>query len=207
MSGQLRCFEICLPTIKEFIFKDLSCDIFGYIANQDISSLIQDINFTQLIIEDQSFLSEYDYSGEHVKTVQGTLQQLHGLARVDMLRCAHEAARGQEYDWVIRLRPDLIFKTPIDEFKNCDNDAIYVPSTTHDYSGYNDRFAFGNSVNMKVYMQRYYTLGIATGMYRDIFHPESTLKIALDQAGIPVKRSPIKYAFCRRDGTREAELL
>lgn len=207
ISGQLRAFDKCYPSIKRYIFDRIQADIFGYIAGEKLFDQLYEINFTKLIVENQSPLPEYDYSNEHVHTVQGMLQQLHGLYKVDLLRCEHEMVGNFKYDWVIRLRPDLYINSFMEDLILCNNDVIYIPSKFHDYGGYNDRFAFGNSDNMRIYMQRYDLLGIKNGTYKEIFHPETSLKIALCRYGISIKRTDIKYAFCRDDGSRAYEII
>lgn len=86
--------------------------------------------------------------------IQRYLQQLYGLKMCDQLRQAYEKENGLHYDAVLRCRPDLFFERALPDLTTLDLNFIYVPDF-HMFEGCNDRFAFGNSENMAIYMKKY----------------------------------------------------
>ena len=200
LSGQLRTFDRCLPSIKKHILDRIDCDIFAYIAEDVHSGNINLLNTTETIIKPDSFINEYNLinqtGGLGVISIQVILQQINGLYEVNKMKMKYEQQNNKKYDWVIRLRPDMVFSSDMEDLTKCDNNSIYIPCG-NDHCGYNDRFAFGNSKNMDIYMNRF---SLVNENYKEIIHPESMLKYVLDKNNIKILRSNIDYNTWRLNG-------
>jgi hypothetical protein len=147
-----------------------------------------------LVIEEQPYIEEKrEYAwqiGRGCHGIQSVLRQLWAMQRVWHIF----SNSGIEADCVVRLRPDLVFRTPPEAPKD---DAIYIPKFCN-YWGYNDRFAFGKRCWMETYFNRFSKLDeyILRG---GIFHPESFLAYALHL--LPIKRTSAIFDTLRKDGS------
>lgn len=74
---------------------------------------------------------------------------------VNKLRKEYESKNGFQYDIVIRCRPDLLFKNKIhQEIWDISENKLYI-ARSECHAGWNDQFAFGNSLIMDVYAEMY----------------------------------------------------
>ena len=147
-----------------------------------------------LVIEEQPYIEEKrEYAwqiGRGCHGIQSVLRQLWAMQRVWQIFINS----GIEADCVVRLRPDLVFRTPPESPKD---DAIYIPKFCN-YWGYNDRFAFGKRCWMDSYFNRFARLDeyISRG---GIFHPETFLAYAIHP--LPIKRTSVLFDTIRKDGS------
>ena len=104
----------------------------------------------------------------YTNAIQSCLRQMHFLNRMWQTY----ALTGHRHDWIIRVRPDSVFLTRIEDL-NLLRPGIYFPQ--HDnWFGLNDRLAFGESA----IMERYFTRFELFDQYIDqgnVFHMESFL--------------------------------
>jgi hypothetical protein len=147
-----------------------------------------------LVIEEQPYIEEKrEYAwqiGRGCHGIQSVLRQLWAMQRVWQIF----SNSGIEADCVVRLRPDLVFRTPPECPKD---DAIYIPKFCN-YWGYNDRFAFGKRCWMEAYFNRYSRLSEYISM-GGIFHPESFLAFSI--GAFPIKRTCALFDTLRKDGS------
>jgi hypothetical protein len=132
-------------------------------------------------------------------------RQLQSTAAVGALvRQVEEARGGRRYDWVCRCRTDLVFERPMEPLAEVDPDGIYA--VAHDnWSGINDRFAFGPSA----LMEHYFRFG--ESIYRHFAQPvteaassrnsENILRRHLEALKIPRRYTRAIIACLRTDGT------
>jgi len=89
-------------------------------------------------------------------SAEGHLQIMYGLYRVNLMRKQREVTYGFSYDWVMRLRADVLFTQKIPPLETYKTHQITVPYFHNDRPEcqpcLNDRFAFGPAQVMDVYM-------------------------------------------------------
>ena len=93
----------------------------------------------------------------------------------------------------------MIFFTPMDDLSSLDNNFMYSPKAGGggEYSR-NDRFGFGSSEIMDIYMNQYNLIldyNTIPEKYSDFKSPESHLKYILDMYNI-------KVAYCKTSSKR-----
>jgi len=102
-----------------------------------------------------------------------------------------------KYDYVIRLRTDIMLETPLDLKHNQNN--LFIPSYG-DYGGINDQFAYGSEELMDIY----------SSIYDNMFNyleegcganPEHLVKFCLQKNGINPIRTNDRYHIRRQDGS------
>ena len=213
LSGQIRTFDKCFPSLKKHILDIVDCDVFAHFCyNNDVSnSNLSVIDFVDIIIEKDIKLDNKEYAsrmgpGLTPQYVQQILQQFLSITKCNNIKSRHEEINGFKYDWVIRARTDALFKCDISpisfqgtkkDILQLDNGCVYIPSFAC-YGGYNDRFAFGNSKNMDTYA----SLSSHVDDYFDNgrpFHPESLLKSHLDNE-ITVVNIEFPFDILRENG-------
>lgn len=209
ISGQMRTADRCVDSIKRHVYERLPAR--GLIGDkpyawQDYHTFAataadEDAHKIELfprvlgMTEPQPEMPEKDYA-KHLALgcygVQVVLRQLWALRRAWQIMEEH----GYEPDWVIRLRPDCYFHNDIEDLRDCDPAAVYVP-TFHNFHGLNDRFAFGGYEAMRVYCNRIDTLDeyIAIG---GPFQPESHLRWAM--RNFMVRRTRVLFDLVRKNG-------
>jgi hypothetical protein len=115
----------------------------------------------------------------------------------------YEKDNNMTFDYVMRLRPDLEFKSIFNW--NLFEDSIITPSEDH-FRGYNDRFAVGPRNLMELYMNR---LGYWMSENDDInftTQNEVNLKHHLDNHNILVNNIPIDLQYIRYNDFSKTKL-
>jgi hypothetical protein len=88
-----------------------------------------------------------------------TASQLYNIWSANELKYKEEIAGNFTYDIVVRCRPDFGFNAPVELVQD---DKIYVPNIWKEEPmgeyALDDRFAFGNSLNMDTYANSYLEL-------------------------------------------------
>jgi len=154
-----------------------------------------------LVIEPQQEMPERrEYSiqiGRGCHGVQRVLKQLWGLKRV----WETFVASGIKADVIVRMRPDIHFRSKTNEIVNVSEPFVAVPAFAN-WWGCNDRYAYGTRPEM----ERYFTRLDRLDEYIDrggVFHPESFLAADLLAAGITIKKTKAVFATLRPDGTTD----
>lgn len=101
------------------------------------------------------------------------LKMLYSVKSANELKSIWESINGFKYDVVIKSRFDLKILEPINLKESID--TIFIPIGADHLDGYNDLFAFGDSISMDYYCNLYENiLGyVKCGVE---FHPEILLK-------------------------------
>ena len=128
---------------------------------------LQLLNPVDVIMEpDKERLDEsgFRYCGQWPRTGAKTcaevqVQIIYALYRANAMRKKREEALGFSYDWVIRLRTDVLFAQKIPPLGAYPTDRLTVPTFHNDRPGchpcLNDRFAVGPSYVMDVLLDQY----------------------------------------------------
>ena len=209
-AGKIRTFWWCKGSIIANVLKRLpgKVDIFVNTVDEAGAEIVQTLNPRKAIVETQPEIDERDYwdfMGKGSYPVPGVLQQLRSVAQANSLKQAAESEDGRLYDWVIRIRPDLLFHRPIEDLSLCNRSAIYIPKFSN-YWGLNDQFAFGSSACMDLYCSRHLHIEECL-LAGHPFHPETLLSWWLATNSVPVARTEIVYSIAREDGLHTGPFL
>lgn len=174
ISGSLRSFEFTLNNFIENIIEpnknDFNIHYFFFLPNDKNSykiKLFEKYN-PNIIIKDDITL-EYpnikwgasrDYlvvDDVSIGGLQGWLQQIKGVQESYNMVTDFQNKNNIKFDIILRVRSDVLFKNKL-IIKNYDIDNKIIVPNFHSHRGINDRLAFGNINNMKVYMNMYSNL-------------------------------------------------
>jgi hypothetical protein len=196
ISGKIRTLGKCAATLSRVIPK--SADKFVYLSGEADLDDVAELNPRHIVVEPEQEIAERSaYTlqiGRGTHSVQGSLRQLHSLARA----WKHFEDLGYTHDWVMRLRCDHLFLREIEPIEDWEH-GIYIPEHENWY-GLNDQFAFGSRDIMEKYFRRLERLDeyIDSG---GIFHSESFLRWVIDQADVPLRRTRVWTVIMRSDNT------
>lgn len=120
--------------------------------------------------------------------------------RVDEYRQLHALKAAIDFDWVIMLRPDALFVTPL-QFSKLSVSQLHVPSF-HSFKGYNDRFFVGSS-NLLSTVFRFYVDACVKAKYNWTSSPsgwtsEQILSRYLREKNVSVRTLGDFYFFNQR---------
>lgn len=151
-SGQIRDgYEECLTLILIFLIKKYNADVFCCFEECD-NDIKQYINNT-LNPKKVKYVENYIKSDKNIVSM-GTLSMYNKIYLSNQLKKDYENENNFTYDYVIRIRPDLIIKESLPKYIFTENkNKIYFPyiSKIFSYYGYPDFLAIGNSKLMDIY--------------------------------------------------------
>jgi hypothetical protein len=122
-------------------------------------------------------------------------RQLYSLRQVTALW----APKAHLYTFVVYLRPDVRFTTPLGFNPRLRERQVAVPNF-HNFSGCNDRFAYGRPTAMKLYGERLNWLDEFFRRHRCSLHAERYLKFFLLAHDLEPVRIPFHFVRIRADG-------
>jgi len=105
---------------------------------------------------------------------------------------------NKHYDYVIYLRPDVRFTTPL-TLEELPEDTIATPNF-HRFKGYNDRFAYGSSKAMALYGSRLLYLPLYFQKCKKPLHAETYLRTFFTLQGLSNRFVPIHFIRVRANG-------
>lgn len=153
ISGQIRNgYEKTLLLQKIFLIDSLNADIFCCFEDttQEIKQFIKNNLCPKKIIYVNDIRQD-----PNCKVSHGTMCMYNKIYLANQLKKEYEFQHNFSYDFVIRIRPDLIIKEhlPINIFYNNIENKIYMPiiSKVFKIYGYPDFMAISNSHNMDIY--------------------------------------------------------
>ena len=186
ITGRLDFLPITADNLRRNVFEalgpeiEVDVDIFVYSYTQTYCQngvcsgrsdrnrrYLQLLNPVDVIMEPQKerldesgfrYCSQWQRTG--VKACAETqVQIIYDLYRANMMRKRREEALGFSYDWVIRLRADVLFTQKVPPLSTYPTDRLTVPTFHNDrpacHPCLNDRFAIGPSHVMDVLMDQY----------------------------------------------------
>ena len=217
-SGSLRSLEYCFENFIEKIFNPnknyFVIKLFYYIPN-DINHMKINIanNFNPIVkMENDKAMPDINiiWNGrssnnkvnDNVSSagIYGYLQQLYGIQESYKLVENYEKENNINFDIILRVRTDVIFKNELD-LQKYNIDKLYIP-TFHGYSGINDRFAFGLKKHMTSYMHMYDNIyKMAAIEQLNLSQAEVFCMINLMYHNVPYElRNEIKFNRVRMNG-------
>lgn len=220
-SGHLRSFQKCLPFMQENLLNTLEPDCFMFTWTQMGINKFIDVHLTTSNIypmlglinsvlkpkamesQKQQVLNADRYKAKLIdkRSPSGVLTMFYSIFKANEIFKKYCKDNNCEYDVVIRLRPDLKFKSPITKEHLSvinDNNSIYIPSFGN-YSGINDQFAIGTPEAMDKYSKTFINFDRLTNQTE--FLPESLLKQNCINERLEINQVDfIKYSILRVNG-------
>lgn len=179
LSGKFSDNIQCIDSIIQNIIEPNNADVFVVSSSEIPSSLKLTAVFNGEVSQEISTitntLQRYPRPSETI--VESFVNMIWGIRTANQFKSNYEVANGFKYDFVVRCRPDLLVKNPI-EFVSSD---IWIPIGWDHNGGYNDTFAYGSSEGMDWYADLYNKVE----QYADetnLIHPERMLKHHLDKS-------------------------
>lgn len=152
-SGQIRDgFEKTLMLQKIFLIDSLDADVFCCFedTSQDKKDFIKKVLNPNNII----YVNDYKPPNECIINL-GTMSMYNKIFLANKLKIDFENNNNFKYDYVIRIRPDLIIKEHLPEyiFDNQIDNQIYMPIISKAFIsyGYPDFMGISTSHNMDIY--------------------------------------------------------
>ena len=150
--------------------------------NQDI--IDKSLDLIQYKTKSDPWQTNYETFDNHIRA-------LYSLYRVTQLY------KEKDYDYIIYLRPDVLYLNPINLLWLLNNDeSINIP----DFHSYpiNDRFAICKKSTAIIYGERF-TESLQYSINNNL-HSETFLKYILDNANINIKTIPVRFRRVRATG-------
>ncbi len=209
-SGQVRAFQQALPSLRKHILRPLQehdLYFFGHFPVGPGSVAAFSLPLHDFIHEpaepDLGHLLPQDPVVHDVESrawtatdpLLGYLRQLRSIHQADQLRRAWSARHGISFDWVLRLRFDNLYVTPIEPLEQLSQDVLYLPA--HDnWGGLNDRFAIASPELMAIYANRFEAIAayLREGL---LIHPETLLAEHLSRHHVATGRTRVVHHLYR----------
>jgi hypothetical protein len=173
LTGHLRCWRDVFPNTKEVILDKYNPDVFihtwedqawwdphskeGFVANTpkiELDEVRKAYNPVSLVAEDfEQYRAGFDQAAErytnHYHVKRNILSMFYKVGRGVDLMNAHTARTGKHYDYVIRMRPDMVFQEHLPNFSL---DEFYtIHHRNHMGQGTGDMFQAGNQWFMTLF--------------------------------------------------------
>jgi hypothetical protein len=220
ISGQFRSFDKCLPSIfTNLILTNSNYELkfftsFAKEKNKPINIPTEFFKISSVIkIEEDSVLPDLSYQKSKYKYQDFLLDsendtkliyyQLKQFQSVFNIVKEYEKDNNMTFDYVMRLRPDLEFKSIFNW--NLFENSIITPSEDH-FRGYNDRFAVGPRNLMEVYMNRLDYWMSENDDINFTTQNEVNLKHHLDNHNILINKIPIDLQYIRYNDFSKTKL-
>lgn len=130
--------------------------------------------------------------------LENTVRMYRAIRRCNDLKLMREQRDGFVYDYVIRLRSDVLISTELelDKFMPLTREFIVFPENGHWRGGLCDQFAFGSSKLMDVYASTHDHI-VEHCRSGCIFHPETLLRYHLTKMRVLPILAPITATILR----------
>lgn len=195
MSGYSEPIRFVKDNLKEYFDKYIeNYHIYAYVPPSDQAWKLKEYfpNITVRVVEDQH-IEEMGIRGNFKTGVQKWLQQINGWKQSNLMR----KESGVDYDFVIRCRPDIQFKSPWFNLENAEQDRIYIPHFHH-HGGINDRFCIAPPNLIDNYMN---IIDEAIKNPNEVnYNAESFLKKCLKKTNTPIELVSIYFDRVRSKG-------
>ena len=151
----------------------------------------------------------YSYSAPFEFNQFNTLSMYWKLYVVDQFRRRYEFETGVCFDAVVRIRPDLVLHDPLD-LRALDlrrRDVLHLPWFNSSMRLAFDQLGVGPPEAMRAYAKAYYNVPYLTESSALTlgFHPEHTLYMHLQDAGLSMAKMRCRTSIARRKGEEEVE--
>ena len=173
LTGHLRCWEQVFPNTKEVILDRFQPDVFihawddeawwdphskeGFVADTpkiDMDKIKKAYNPVEYVSENfEDYRADFDKQAEqyenHYHVKRNILSMFYKAGRGINMMNQYTAKTGKHYDFVIRMRPDLVFKQHLPEFTN--GKFYTIQHKNHLGQGTGDMFQASNQWLMSMF--------------------------------------------------------
>jgi hypothetical protein len=220
VAGQARAVEENFECIKRCILDPLQPDVFVHTWKapeeevaaypQDPHKLIEMYSPKEWSISEPIDFPQHDF--DVITQPTGDLLAWHfqrinsmyySIYEANELKKGYEHDKAFTYDWVIRLRTDVILAGTLD-LGLCDPNFMYLHlQELPDNLRCNDVFAFSSSENMDVYSSCY---GDMSQIMRELGVMSATMILTHQLEGMEIKESPLTHEGFYREGNVHTEI-
>jgi hypothetical protein len=220
LIGNMRSFNITFKNLETYLLKPYKCDL--YICTYDkrfnmknntreeimtgdvIHNLYGNYLKHLVIIPQDTFLERYARIDGKKYTFERILDRLYTIQK--LTNTAYEVFNEEciknnlQYDFVVRMRPDILLNEKFAVDFSVNDDQIIVP-TNNSGGGFNDHIAYGRQHVMTKYLTYYNFFHnidmLNDGEECDVSYIEAGLRKHLQISKIEIIRRPIKYTLLR----------
>uniref|UniRef100_A0A6C0JSU7 DUF7796 domain-containing protein n=1 Tax=viral metagenome TaxID=1070528 RepID=A0A6C0JSU7_9ZZZZ len=158
-SGRIKSFEKCYSQFKKNILEPLkNHEIHSFLSHNSKNELSNIDDFKEKYNVKAFENCELDLAPyksvlplhRFFTSSYGTLYLHYHKLRAFNLMTTYAKEKNIKYDFIIHLRADVFYESPLAVHGNFDDNTLYIPSQ-NDNAGLNDQFALGNYKSMKYY--------------------------------------------------------
>ncbi len=209
ISGMLRTFEKCIPTIIEHVKSDRDVDPVWWETSKDntpvdfnvLYQYKKELNIKKVLIdtyEDSDLMkkvhNDISPGGKYADRKGEKCNPYNFIPMIKKIEQSHILMldNNVHYDIVVRMRSDLFFKSRMEFFKP-EPRTVYMPERECWGPGkLNDQLIYGDGHTMSLHASLYRQLD---NLYAETptIHPESVLNNFYIKHGVNVVRYPIDY--------------
>jgi len=196
ISGQLRQYRIGLESLQKFILPYANCDLFLAVDDQPPPGREEILKTYSPIAVHFGIPRTIDQRLAKICQNPNMARMFYRIHAVNNLKCAYERSNGFTYDFVIRLRPDIILLEPLDFERISSEDVLTLPqlSFIHDsFTGYQDQIAIGPSAIMDIYSNIYHAYIEQSCLSDGYITPERFLRYYLDLNNVRIHRFSLRW--------------
>jgi hypothetical protein len=218
----MRKFQETFPSLNTHLLSKYDCDVFihtwdkmGYWSayksdatqgntQTHIPVIEQLYKPKKMIVEDSGFVEELKAQGNvyapHLmrepKHVGHMASMFYKIWAANEVRKFHERETGTQYDWVVRVRPDLIFHAPINMPLAKTPGKAYISRQQCSPGWLNDQFAIALPNDMDLYssfffhMEEYFRA-------RNEFYPEKFMDWSMRKKGLTPEMWDLHFSILR----------
>ena len=222
LLGNMRSYNITYRNLEAYLLQPYNCDLYictydkrfntkygsnikeEYMTEPQIRSIYGKYLRNLTIIPQDSFVEPFMRMKDKAYKFEAELDRLFTIQKLAM--CAHDIFKGEcarnnrHYDFVVKMRPDILLNEKFNINQYMNDNQIIVPSNDSG-GGFNDHIAYGRSKVMTKYLTYYKSFNdidrIDNGRACDVSIIEAGLKKYLETDGIEILRHPIKYTILR----------
>lgn len=202
ISGQFRNSMFCFPSIYRSFISNYNTDVFmhSWEYSEELFDLYKP---TKIILDNQEEV--YESLASNIKIVKGTRVNPYSNVKNNLLMYygIYNSVKmvSDDYDFVIRLRPDLYFRDKFDLESTIQNlsDKKYdleIPDKTKNHSGLNDQIAIGSLDKMRLYSNVFLNIPSVVNTTK-YWHPESILMNYIKSLNLNVNQMDYEYGLVR----------
>lgn len=202
ISGKFRNSIFCFPTLYGNFIKNKNTDVFIHTWD-NLQNVFDLYNPKKILIENQdeiydNLFPDINLSKININrtaNIKNNFLMFYGIKKcIDMV--------NDEYDYIIRIRPDLYLQKTIplnailDDIEKNRYD-IQIPDERQNHTGLNDQIAIGSYFSMKTYSDVYKNIKKIVDKTH-YWHVETILKEHITMNNIKINQIPYEYGIVRK---------
>lgn len=222
LLGNMRSFNITYKNLEAYLLQPFNCDLYIFTYDKRFNSkysgnvreeIMSEVQIRSVygryvkhltIINQDSFVEKFTRMKDKTYMFDAELDRLYTIQKLAMLACDvfnGECSRNNyHYDYVIRMRPDIMLTDRFNINLSINDNQIIVPSNDSG-GGFNDHIAYGKPRVMTKYLTYYRSFHevdrLDGGRACDVSIVEAGLRKHLEVSRLEILRHPIHYTILR----------